>query len=44
MPFKMDPDARDRYLHHIRKALDRAAHAVVNTFEEYVSASAPTFH
>ena len=51
MPFKVNPDARDRWLHHMRAALDtlelpplydaeiwayldRAAHAMVNTFEE----------
>ncbi|QAV71552.1 globin [Salinibacterium sp. UTAS2018] len=51
MPFKVNPDARDRWLHHMRVALDtlelpplydaeiwayldRAAHAMVNTFEE----------
>ena len=51
MPFKVNPDARDRWLHHMRNALDtlelpplydaeiwayldRAAHAMVNTFEE----------
>jgi len=49
--FKVNPDARDRWLHHMRVAvdslelpplqdatlwayLDRAAHAMVNTFEE----------
>ena len=51
MPFKVNPDARDRWLHHMRAAVDelalppmheealwdylqRAAHAMVNTFEE----------
>ncbi len=51
MPFKVNPDARDRWLTHMRAALDslalpplheeaiwdhmlRAAHAMVNTFEE----------
>jgi len=51
MPFKVNPDARDRWLAHMRVAvdslglpplqdatlwgyLDRAAHAMVNTFEE----------
>lgn len=51
MPFKVNPEARDRWLHHMRDAvdslelsplddatlwgyLDRAAHAMVNTFEE----------
>lgn len=51
MPFKVNPDARDRWLAHMRHAvdslelsplhdatlwayLDRAAHAMVNTFEE----------
>ncbi len=51
MPFKVNPEARDRWLHHMRAAvdtlglsqlddailwgyLDRAAHAMVNTFEE----------
>jgi hemoglobin len=51
IPFKVNPDARDRWLHHMRVALDglelaplqdamlwgyleRAAHAMVNTFEE----------
>lgn len=51
MPFKVNPDARDRWLHHMRTALDtlglsplheaelwayleRAAHAMVNTFDE----------
>jgi hemoglobin len=51
MPFKVNPDARDRWLHRMRAALDtrelpplydaeiwtsldRAAHAIVNTFEE----------
>jgi len=51
MPFKVNPDARDRWLQHMRVAvdelelsalheatlwgyLDRAAHAMVNTFEE----------
>lgn len=51
MPFKVNPDARDRWLAHMRAAvdsldlpplqdatlwgyLDRAAHAMVNTFEE----------
>jgi hemoglobin len=51
MPFKVNPDARDRWLMHMRAAvdtlelaplqdatlwgyLDRAAHAMVNTFEE----------
>lgn len=50
-PFKVNPDARDRWLHHMRTALDtlqlsplddavlwdylqRAAHSLVNTFEE----------
>jgi len=50
-PFKVNPDARDRWLKHMRAALDtlelaplqeamlwdyldRAAHAMVNTFEE----------
>jgi hemoglobin len=50
-PFKVNPDARDRWLGHMRAALDtfdlpplqretlwdyldRAAHAMVNTFEE----------
>ena len=50
-PFKVNPDARDRWLRHMRAAvdtldlsplddamlwayLDRAAHAMVNTFEE----------
>jgi hemoglobin len=51
LPFKVNPDARDRWLTHMRTALDelnlpplqdatlwayldRAAHAMVNTFEE----------
>ena len=51
MPFKVNPDARDRWLKHMRAALDtlelpplhdatlwayldRAAHAMVNTFED----------
>ena len=51
MPFRVNPDARDRWLMHMREALDtlelpplqdstlwgyleRAAHAMVNTFEE----------
>ncbi|QAY74983.1 globin [Agromyces protaetiae] len=51
MPFKVNPDARDRWLLHMRRAVDtlmlppyaeevlwdylqRAAHAMVNTFEE----------
>lgn len=51
LPFKVNPDARDRWLRHMRVAvdelelpplqdatlwayLDRAAHAMVNTFEE----------
>lgn len=51
MPFKVNPDARDRWLSHMRLALDkielsplhdatlwayldRAAHAMVNTFDE----------
>jgi hemoglobin len=51
MPFKVNPDARDRWLEHMRVAveelelspmhqgmlwgyLERAAHAMVNTFEE----------
>jgi hemoglobin len=51
IPFKVNPDARDRWLLHMRAAvdglelsplddatlwayLDRAAHAMVNTFEE----------
>lgn len=51
MPFKVNPDARDRWLLHMRSAvdslelsplddatlwgyLDRAAHAMVNTFDE----------
>ncbi|MGV8884789.1 MAG: globin [Microbacteriaceae bacterium] len=51
LPFKINPDARDRWLAHMRTALDslelsplhdatlwayldRAAHAMVNTFEE----------
>jgi hemoglobin len=51
MPFRVNPDARDRWLTHMRAALDslalpplheeaiwdhmlRAAHAMVNTFEE----------
>jgi hemoglobin len=51
MPFTVNPDARDRWLLHMREAvdslelsplddatlwayLDRAAHAMVNTFEE----------
>jgi hemoglobin len=51
MPFKVNPDARDRWLAHMRVAvdtlelaplqdatlwgyLDRAAHAMVNTFDE----------
>ncbi|RUQ97532.1 globin [Labedella endophytica] len=51
MPFKVNPDARDRWLLHMRTALDtldlsplheaelwayleRAAHAMVNTFDE----------
>jgi hemoglobin len=51
LPFKVNPDARDRWLTHMRAALDslalpplheeaiwdhmlRAAHAMVNTFEE----------
>jgi hemoglobin len=51
MPFKVNPDARDRWLGHMEKALDtlglspldramlwdyleRAAHSMVNTFEE----------
>jgi hemoglobin len=50
-PFRVNPDARDRWLHHMRAALDtldlsplheaelwsyleRAAHAMVNTFDE----------
>ena len=50
-PFKINPDARDRWLHHMRIAVDsldlaplheatlwgyleRAAHAMVNTFED----------
>lgn len=50
-PFKVNPDARDRWLQHMRAALDtlklsplddavlwdylqRAAHSLVNTFEE----------
>lgn len=50
MPFRVDPDARDRWLQHMRAAVDelglpplheatlwdylqRAAHAMVNTFE-----------
>jgi len=50
MPFHVDPDARDRWLRHMRAAVDeialppaleaplwdyleRAAHAMVNTFE-----------
>jgi len=50
-PFKVNPDARDRWLGHMRAAvdtlelsplddatlwdyLDRAAHAMVNTFED----------
>lgn len=50
-PFKINPDARDRWLHHMRIAIDsldlaplheanlwgyleRAAHAMVNTFED----------
>jgi len=51
MPFKVNPDARDRWLKHMRAALDtlelsplhdatlwayldRAAHAMVNTFDD----------
>ena len=51
MPFKVNPDARDRWLQHMRVAVDelelsplhdatlwayleRAAHAMVNTFDE----------
>ena len=51
MPFKVNPDARDRWLLHMRAALDtldlsplheaalwdyleRAAHAMVNTFDD----------
>ena len=51
MPFTVNPDARDRWLHHMRAAVnslhlsplddamlwdyfDRAAHAMVNTFDE----------
>ena len=51
LPFKVNPDARDRWLNHMRVAvdelelaplqdamlwgyLDRAAHAMVNTFED----------
>lgn len=51
LPFKVNPDARDRWLRHMRDAvdslelsplddatlwgyLDRAAHAMVNTFEQ----------
>ncbi len=51
LPFKVNPDARDRWLLHMRQAvdslelsplddatlwayLDRAAHAMVNTFED----------
>jgi len=51
MPFKVNPDARDRWLQHMRAAVDelelsplhdatlwayleRAAHAMVNTFDE----------
>jgi len=51
MPFKVNPDARDRWLLHMRVAVDslglsplhdatlwayleRAAHAMVNTFDE----------
>jgi hemoglobin len=51
MPFAVNPDQRDRWLHHMRDAVDelglpplyeaelwayleRAAHAMVNTFEE----------
>lgn len=51
LPFKVNPDARDRWLKHMRAALDtlelpplqdatlwayldRAAHAMVNTFDE----------
>jgi hemoglobin len=51
MPFRVNPDARDRWLQHMRVAVDslelsplhdatlwayleRAAHAMVNTFEE----------
>lgn len=51
LPFKVNPDARDRWLQHMRAAvdsldlpplhhemlwdyLDRAAHAMVNTFDE----------
>ncbi len=51
VPFKVNPDARDRWLQHMRAAVDelalppmheealwdylqRAAHAMVNTFEE----------
>ena len=51
MPFRVNPDARDRWLLHMRAAVDtlelsplheaelwsyleRAAHAMVNTFEE----------
>lgn len=51
MPFKVNPDARDRWLGHMEKAVDtldlapldramlwdyleRAAHSMVNTFEE----------
>ena len=58
MPFRVNPDARDRWLHHMRTALDelalppmheealwdhmqRAAHAMVNTFEDSLGA-APT--
>lgn len=51
LPFKVNPDARDRWLRHMRRAVDslelppmqhdalwdyleRAAHAMVNTFED----------
>jgi hemoglobin len=51
LPFKVNPDARDRWLLHMRAAvdslelsplddatlwayLDRAAHAMLNTFED----------
>lgn len=58
MPFHVNPDARDRWLHHMRVAvdelglsplhretlwdyLDRAAHAMVNTFAETPAPGSP---
>jgi hemoglobin len=60
-PFHVDPDARDRWLRHMRTAVDalelaplheatlwdyleRAAHAMVNTFEPAGIGPAPTSH